>query len=139
MIEVLLLDTNALLWLSAGSERLGPRARATIQDAIDAGTATFSPISVWEAAMLVRKGRYTLGQPVAAWRLDLLDVGLEEAPLDGIAAVMASTLDGMLEDPADRFIVATAIRAGATLVTSDRRLIEWLGRSGSGNALDACS
>ncbi len=134
---MLLLDTNALLWLSAGSERLGPIARASIEDAIDESAAAFSAISVWEAAMLVRKGRYTLGQPVAAWRTDLLDVGLTEAPLDGLTAALAGSYATIHEDPADRFIAATAIRMGAKLVTSDQRLILWTNSHGGSTALDA--
>lgn len=134
---MLLLDTNALLWLSGGSERLGPNAREAIQAAVDADAAAFSAISVWEAAMLVRKGRYALGMPVETWRLDLLAVGLREAPLDGPCAALAVSLEGLHEDPGDRFIAAAAVRLRAELVTSDRRLIEWAKGPGRPGALDA--
>jgi PIN domain nuclease of toxin-antitoxin system len=134
---MLLLDTNALLWLSAGSEHLGPIARAAIEDAIDQSTARFSAISVWEVAILVRKGRYALGQSVAAWRSDLLEVGLAEARLDGVTAALAGSYPNLHEDPADRFIAATAVRIGATLVTSDPRLISWANTSVGLSALDA--
>ncbi len=134
---MLLLDTNALLWLSAGSERLGPIARASIETAIDQATVRFSAISIWEVAMLVRKHRCTLGQSVTAWRSDLLDVGLAEAPLDGLIAALAGSYSAIHEDPADRFIVATAFRSGATLVTSDQRLISWANAPGGSSALDA--
>jgi PIN domain nuclease of toxin-antitoxin system len=135
---MLLLDTNALLWLSGGSNRLGRSARSAIKVAIDNEAALFSAISVWETAVLVSKGRYTLGQSVDGWRADLLDVGLAEVPLDGRIAALAGTLDGLHPDPADRFISATAIRLGARLMTSDRRLIQWASAPGGPGSLDAC-
>jgi len=135
---MLLLDTNALLWLSGGSSRLGRSARSMIKGAIDSGSAFFSAISVWETAVLVRKGRYMLGQSVDAWRADLLDVGLSEAPLDGRVAALAGSLDGLHPDPADRFIAATAIRLHAKLLTSDERLIQWASAPGGPGCFDAC-
>jgi PIN domain nuclease of toxin-antitoxin system len=134
---MLLLDTNALLWLSGGSERLGPVARAAIEAAVDDAAAAFSAISVWEAATLVRKGRYALGQTVEGWRADLIAAGLAEAPLEGLAAAMAGALTSLHDDPADRFIAATALRLGASLVTSDQRLLDWASRAGGAAGLDA--
>jgi len=134
---MLVLDTNALLWLSGGSERLGAQSRAAIQAGINRGEAAFSAISVWETAMLVRKGRYVLGQAVEAWRADLIAVGLAEAPLDGIVAALAVALADLPDDPADRFIAALSLRRGATLVTSDDKLIGWAARTKGAQAMDA--
>lgn len=133
----LLLDTNALLWLSSGSARLGPRAAVAIEAAVAAGEAAFSAISVWETAMLVRKRRYALGIPIDRWCADLIAAGLLEAPLDVAAAGRAAELSDLHEDPADRMIAATAIRLGARLVTSDARLIDWFAKGGRQPALDA--
>jgi PIN domain nuclease of toxin-antitoxin system len=127
---MLLLDTNALLWLSGGSEALGPIARASIDKAIAKGSAAFSAISVWETATLVRKGRYAIGLPIERWRGDLIEAGLREAPLDGIIAALAGTYADLHDDPADRFIAATATHLAAKLVTSDRRLLAWAGNVG---------
>ena len=126
----LLLDTNALLWLSSGSVRLGLRAGAAIEAAVSAGEAAFSAISVWETAMLVRKGRYVIGQPVERWRADLIEAGLREAPLDGLIAALAGTYADLHEDPADRFIAATSARIEARLVSSDHRLLAWAAHAG---------
>lgn len=133
---MLLLDTNALLWLTGGSERLGARARASIKTAINQNECAFSAISIWEIAMLVRKGRYTLGQTVDGWRADLIAVGLMEIPLDGSIAAMGGSMN-LHEDPADRFIAATALQRGATLCTSDQRLIAWANSPNGPGALDA--
>ena len=135
----LLLDTNALLWLSSGSARLGPQAAAAIEAAVSTGEAAFSSISVWETAMLVRKGRYALDIPVDRWCADLIAAGLVEVPLDAVAAGQAAGLADLHEDPADRMIAATAMRLGAQLVTSDVRLIEWFAQGGRTAALDARS
>jgi PIN domain nuclease of toxin-antitoxin system len=134
---MLVLDTNALLWLSGGSERLGARTREAIQAGIDRGEAAFSAISVWETAILVRTGRYVLGQAVEAWRADLIAVGLVEASLDGLVAAQAVALEDLHDDPADRFIAALSLRHSATLVTSDDKLIGWAARTKGAHAMDA--
>jgi PIN domain nuclease of toxin-antitoxin system len=135
----LLLDTNALLWLSSGSVQLGPRAGAVIEAAVSAGEAAFSAISVWETAMLVRKGRYALDIPIDRWCADLIAAGLVEVPLDAAAAGQAAGLLDLHEGLADRMIAATAMLLGAQLVTSDARLIEWFAQGGRTAALDARS
>jgi len=127
--DILLLDTNALLWMSGDSDELGPKARAAIDEAVAQEKAAFSAVSVWEAALLVRRGRYDLGLPVARWRADLIAAGLAEAPLNGIAAALAGEWTDLHDDPADRFIAATAQQMGATLMTSDKRLLAWAGKT----------
>jgi PIN domain nuclease of toxin-antitoxin system len=134
---MLLLDTNALLWLSGGSVSLGRKARAAIEAAVVNSEAAFSAVSVWETALLVQKGRHALGQSVDLWRGDLLDAGLREAALDGAIASLAVGLPDLHADPADRFIAATSIRMGAQLVTSDRHLIGWSAKHAPVRAMDA--
>ena len=134
---MLLLDTNALLWLSSGSERLGSRAREAITAAVATRDVTFSAISIWETAMLIRKGRYALQVTINRWRADLIAAGLSETSLDGAIAGRAAELSDLHEDPADRMIAATAISLGAQLVTSDARLIDWFSADGQRPALDA--
>jgi PIN domain nuclease of toxin-antitoxin system len=57
----------------------------------------------------------------------LLAAGLLELPLDGEVADAAARLTDLPRDPADRFIVATAIKQRATLLTADRALLDWKG------------
>ncbi|MBL8538288.1 MAG: type II toxin-antitoxin system VapC family toxin [Hyphomonadaceae bacterium] len=134
---MLLIDTNALLWLGSGSENLGAGARAALQAAVERGEAKFSAISVWETALLIRKGRYELLQTVDAWRQELFDLGLKEVALDGAVAALSVSLPDLHDDPADRFIAATSVRLGAQLVTSDKRLIAWSKAHGPTRAMDA--
>ncbi|MEO8557458.1 MAG: type II toxin-antitoxin system VapC family toxin [Rhodospirillales bacterium] len=120
-----LLDTNALLWLSFASERLGKSSKRLIERARNDQNLTVSAISFWEAALLVHKGRVELNQSPSAWRRAVLHLGIREIPLDGFLATEAVALMPFHADPADRFIVATAIHENATLITSDQRILDW--------------
>jgi PIN domain nuclease of toxin-antitoxin system len=55
----------------------------------------------------------------------MLSEGATELPLTGEIAILAGELEGLHGDPADRFIIATAIAHDATLVTADNRLLQW--------------
>lgn len=116
-----LLDTHALLWWQAGSERLSTGAMAAIGGAEQ---VLVSPISCWEVAMLVAKGTIGLDRPVSTWVNDLLGESgpAVEAALSPIIAVRAGTIEGFHGDPADRLIYATAVLGPFPLVTKDRRL-----------------
>ncbi len=122
-----LLDTHVLIWLTEGSDRLGAEARQLADVALAEEQLAVSAISFWEVSMLHGKGRIGLRQPPEAWRAELLGWGLLEVPIDGGIGISAAGLPGLHQDPADRIIVATASLAGATLVTADRRLLDWPG------------
>ena len=124
---MLLLDTNALLWMRRGDGRLGRVARREIERAWQANELAVSAISFWEVAMLMNKGRIRLADDVHAWRREHLEQGVVEIPVDGEIGIRATRLADFHADPADRLIVATAL-AGHRLVTSDRRILEWPGR-----------
>jgi PIN domain nuclease of toxin-antitoxin system len=49
---------------------------------------------------------------------------LLEAPLTGEVAIRSRSVDLPHEDPADRFIAATAAVYGLTLVTGDGRILD---------------
>lgn len=123
MAEPLLLDTHALLWWQAGSDRLSARARR----AIDAAPRLFlSAISVWELAMLVDQGTVALDRPTQIWVHDLLADGIVTiAELTPAVAVAAAQLDEFTGDHADRIIYATAVQNQLTLVTKDDGLTEY--------------
>jgi len=123
----LLLDTHVLVWLVEGVESLAPRHRTRLVETAAEQALTVSAISFWEVAMLERARRLSLTCPVEAWRHDVLaTAGLAELPVGGAIAVEAVRLPGTLHaDPADRIIVATARLEAATLVTHDRRILEY--------------
>lgn len=77
--------------------------------------------------MLVTHGRLRLSMEVPEWVEAALErPKIELLPFLPSAAVRAAGLGGGFpNDPADRFIVATALELGAPLVTRDRSIEEW--------------
>jgi len=124
---MIVLDTHVVLWLAAGSDRLGRRARRIIDSNLRDDEVIAPAVVFWEVAMQVAKGRVTLGEPTVAFRRRTLGLGVREHPLDGAVAIAAAELAGLHGDPADRFIAATAMSLGATLVTADGGLLAWRG------------
>jgi PIN domain nuclease of toxin-antitoxin system len=124
---VIVLDTHALLWMDRNDPMLGPQARALIENTWRSDVVAVSAISFWETALLADRGRIVLPVPAEDWRIDLLQAGLREIAVDGRVALHATRLEGLHRDPADRFIVATSLQLGATLVTADKQILEWGG------------
>ncbi len=58
-------------------------------------------------------------------RADFLNTGVVELPLTGGIALLSVGLEDLHGDPADRFIVATAMTHSATLMTADDKLLRW--------------
>ena len=123
----LLLDTHVLVWLVKGVDALAPRHRSRLEAAAATEALEISAISFWEVAMLARSGRVSLTRSVIDWRREVLGTGrFAERAVTGEVAVESVMLPGELHaDPADRLLVATARLDGATLVTHDRRIIEY--------------
>jgi len=129
---LILLDTHVLVWASLAPERLGDQASRRFEQAWAGGgqSVGVSAVSFWEVAMLVAKGRLHLEQTPMQWRRTWLAAGLAEWPLSGAIGIGAVHLDGFHSDPADpadRWIVATALDLGAELLTADERLLAWSG------------
>ena len=122
---MILLDTHALVWMDADDGKLGRAARRAIDAQWESQQVGVSAVSFWECAMLCAKGRLELPHTTRNWRTELIAAGLVEFPVDGEIAVLAAELDALHGDPADRFIAATAIQRGATLLTADARLLAW--------------
>lgn len=122
---MLVLDTHALVWLDEGSPRLGDNALQTIDGALVSGQLGVASISFWEIAMLVRKKRLDIQMELDVWRMELLQNGLQELPLQGSTAIRAGQLQAFHGDPADRMIVATALENAATLMTADKNILDW--------------
>jgi PIN domain nuclease of toxin-antitoxin system len=124
----LLLDTHILLWLNQGASNLRAATRALIETTWQAGgTILFSAVSIWEIAALIDKGRISLDAPLAAWVDRFLDrPGVAVVPLDHHAAALAYQVGHLRHrDPADRLLIATAMRNGCPLVTYDDRILRF--------------
>lgn len=115
----LLLDTPIWLWLLHDPKRIGRRTLRTLED--ESNELWLSPISTWEALTLHYKGKIRIREDIASW-LDRAIAGTLEAPLTHQISLVARQLP-LHEDPADRFLAATAQVLGLILVTADERLL----------------
>ena len=118
----LLLDTHIWIWSALERRRLSKRVAAALE--ASKNELWLSPISVWELMRLTEQGRITLDRAVTRWIADVCDaVPLRDAPLTREVAVESRCVPLLHEDPADRFIAATARVYELTLVTADERLM----------------
>lgn len=122
----LLLDTHIWLWAVAEPERLGPRLLDRLRDG--ATELWLSPISVWEALLLAERGRVRVEGNPDAWVRRMADaIPRREAALTQEIALESRRLRVAHDDPADRFLAATARVLDLTLVTADARLLAGTG------------
>lgn len=126
--EVILLDTHTLIWFSAADEALGRQSEKLARAAFAQDHLAVSAISFWEIALLTAKGKLIGAKTAAVQRSNILSGGIQEIPLTGDIAVRAMELEDLHGDPSDRFIAATALVHGATLMTADKRLLNWRNR-----------
>jgi PIN domain nuclease of toxin-antitoxin system len=116
---LILLDTHTAIWWTIDPDRVG---RAAAREIARAERIGISAITLWETAVLVRKHKLRLDVPLDDWAETLLAIPRVEClPLDDRIALRADGLQ-MHRDPADRFIVATALEHRARLLTKDAAL-----------------
>ncbi|MDF0553074.1 PIN domain-containing protein [Kamptonema sp. UHCC 0994] len=117
----LLLDTHIWLWYLLGDPRLSRSLQTTIADPNT--ELWLSPISIWETLMLAEKGRISLQPDPVTWvNLALKTLETREAQMNHPIAILSRQIALPHQDPADRFIVATAIYYGLNLATVDANL-----------------
>jgi len=118
---LILLDTNALLWLHSGHRR----TRALLRRA---GRLYASPASLLEIQMLLETGRVRLRGAATVAQIVRDDRWLLDDP--SAAAWFERTLAiGWTRDPFDRLLVAHAALRSWRLATGDEALITRLGES----------
>jgi PIN domain nuclease of toxin-antitoxin system len=137
--RTLLLDTHVWIWMVEGAvTELGHAAQNAVMEAGAIGRVLVSAISVWEVGMLEAKGRIRFSIEAGEWvRRALSAPGVHFSPLTPEVALDSTRLPGPVHgDPADRILIATARRVGATLVTRDTKILEY-GRQGLLTVIDA--
>ena len=117
---MILLDTCAWLWWMSDPDQLSGRARREIDAAVRGGGVLISAISAWEIGIKEAKGKLRLRWPAEEFvaRSAALPV-VKFIPLSPEVAVASSKLAMHHQDPADRFIIATALRMRLPVATSD--------------------
>jgi PIN domain nuclease of toxin-antitoxin system len=118
----LLLDTHILLWSLLEPSRLSQRISHELENGDN--HLWISPITTWETLILIEKGRIEIDSDPIDWIREIFStVPLKEAPLNHEIAIQSRRIQLPHKDPADRFIAATAVVYGLTLVTADERLL----------------
>jgi len=115
--------------VESGPEWLGSFAdRGQILLAAPNATLWLSPMSVWETSLLVERGRLEVDTDARTWIQDAIESsGVTEAPVNHEVALQSREVLVKHDDPADRFIAATASVYQLTLVTADERLLRGKG------------
>jgi PIN domain nuclease of toxin-antitoxin system len=126
---MLLLDTHVVHWLAVDAPNFGRQCRARLQSA-KRDDIVVSAVSIWELGLLVRKGRLRppLGTDVRTFTSRLAATQIGMVDLDLAAVLDAEDLPDFHDDPADRFLVATARVRDLTFITADWRILNWKGR-----------
>jgi len=118
----LLLDTHIWIWSLLNPSKLSRRVRAELHEADN--QLWLSPVSVWELLILIEKGRVVVDKEPLSWVAEVSrTAALREAALTHEVAMESRRVDLPHQDPADRFLAATAKVYGLTLVTADERLL----------------
>ena len=118
----LLLDTHIWVWSVGRTARLSRSVARELDN--PENQLWLSPISIWEAMFLHRKGRLEVPEGFSTWLTRALtSAPFHEAPLTFDVAQALSTIKLPHADPADLFLAGSAKVYGLTLVTSDRNLL----------------
>ena len=128
-MPVYLLDTCAVIWIANGDPLREPAASALRQAYAEGGGLAVSPMTAWEIAMLVAKGKIALSLSPEVWFERILGLpGVVLAEMPPSALIASCALPGAPPaDPADSILAATARAFGYTLVTRDRHLLAYGG------------
>jgi len=122
-----LLDTCAVIWISAG-KRVEKAVQNELKNAFQTQTPVhLSPITAWEIGLLVSRGRLpsSISEKAILDRL-ITTPGVSYAEMPPDVLIASSYLPGNPpSDPADRIIISTARNYGMTIITRDRRILEY--------------
>ncbi len=113
----ILLDTHAWAWSLTADARLSAAATAAMEQA---ETVSISAISLFEIGQKVCLGKWPEMEPFLSRLIGLAEEQggrLVEASAE--TSLLAATLEWAHRDPFDRFIAATAITRGLTLISAD--------------------
>ena len=120
-MRVLLLDTQAFLWLITNDRRLSTRARAELAD--PRVRAVVSIATIWEISIKAALGKLPLPGPVEPYLRDRIKAGqIGQIAVefdDAVAVALLPRRRGQHGDPFDRMIITQAKRRNLTIIGND--------------------
>ena len=124
-----LLDTHTWIWWHMRPDRLSSTVKSLVSDTSAYDEMLLSAISPWEFCKLIEKGRLGItGDPETWLHAALRMPKLRLVPLTPRIAHKSTVLPPPFhDDPADQIIVATAREEGASILTTDRLILEYRG------------
>jgi PIN domain nuclease of toxin-antitoxin system len=119
----LLLDTHIWIrWLSSDQ----PLPDKIVRQIEEADQLAVSAVSCWEVAYLVKNKRIELPMIMSEWMPAALEgSGVEVVNISSEIAVKSAQLPDIHRDPADRFIIATALECNFHVVSFDERFKQY--------------
>jgi len=123
---MILLDTCAIIWDALDKSQLTEKALNAINTADEFNALIVSDISIWEIAMLVKKGRIKIDTTASNFTnlyLQTRNISVIQISPE-IAELSVNFDEDTNKDPADRIISATSIIQNAQLVTADKNLLD---------------
>ncbi len=124
----LLLDTHIWVWfVESDASQMSHKAIEFVKRASERAEVLVSDISFWEVANKSAKGKLSLSIETVLWLKRAGDgPGATYLPVERLALIQSTRLVGTPpRDPADRILIATAQLNNATLVTTDKQIIEY--------------
>ena len=119
----LLIDTHIWIWLVNKPQHIGARTRRLLADLRQ--EVFLSPVSIWEVILIARNGRLGRSRDPYDWLARALaEPMLLDAPMSREVALEMGRFELPHNDPADRWLIATARVNRCKLVTADEKIID---------------
>jgi PIN domain nuclease of toxin-antitoxin system len=121
---VILLDTQAAVWLVTRPQRLSRRAAAAIRRAQAGEGLAVASITLMELAQMLARGDVRAAGTPRRWLGDFVEkaaIATRDVTVE-IATVAAYLPPSFPSDPFDRLVAATAIVERMPLITADTRI-----------------
>lgn len=119
---MLLLDTCALIWWTLNPDKLSNRAIEACEK-MEKSKGIISSISIWEIGIKIKNNKLDIGMTIEEYTELLYALGyLKIIPVDEQIWMLNLSLNWKHSDPADRTIVATAMKHHASIVTADEAI-----------------
>ncbi len=117
-----LLDTHIWLWSLLYPSKLSFKVREILEK--ENSELFISVITIWEVVLLAEKQKIVLSSLPREWITSAFEVlPVVVLPLTSEIVIKSREIDLPHQDPADRFIAATAWNHGIPLVTVDKNLV----------------